>query len=187
MPGRPPGIGRHGAGSWRDATGEVFMGLLIWRFLALLITALSLGLSFAHLLEAPPRLTVWPPELWREATVFPGQFRLFGLLGGPIDIGAALVLAVLAYLTRGNGLGFRLALTGAALFAASLVVWLVWVAPANSVMAGWRPGPVPGDFHAIRDRWETGHMAMAGIKLAGFATVILSVLLSPAPPPERAS
>lgn len=32
-------------------------------FATLLFTALSLGPSFAHVLEALPRLTVWSPEL----------------------------------------------------------------------------------------------------------------------------
>ncbi|MGO4572822.1 hypothetical protein [Microvirga sp. 2TAF3] len=76
------------------------MGLLVWRFLALVISALSLGPSFAHALEALPRLTVWSPELWREATVFNGQFQLFGILGGPLDGGAILVAGILAYWVR---------------------------------------------------------------------------------------
>ena len=62
--------------------------VFIWSFLVLLAMALSLGPSFAHLLEAPPRLTVWPPELWREATVFNGQFVYFAVLGAPLDVGS---------------------------------------------------------------------------------------------------
>ena len=61
------------------------------RFISLLVTALSRGPSFAHVLEAPPRLMKWSSELWREATVFNGQYQMFGLLGGPLD-GAAVVI-----------------------------------------------------------------------------------------------
>lgn len=147
-----------------------------WSLAALVITALSLGPSFAHVLEAPPRLTRWPPELWREATVFNGQFQLFAIVGGPLDIGAILVTAVLAYTLRHDRPSFRYALAGSALFAAGLATWFAWVAPANAVLATWQPGPVPEDFTAIRDRWETGHMAVAGIKLAGFVATALSVL-----------
>jgi hypothetical protein len=66
---------------------------VVWSFFAILVMALSLGPSFAHLLEAPPRLTAWPPELWREATVFHGQFAYFAIVGAPLDVGA-IALAV---------------------------------------------------------------------------------------------
>jgi hypothetical protein len=147
-----------------------------WPLAALVLAALSLGPSFAHVLEAPPRLADWPPELWREATVFHGQFRVFGLLGGPLDGGAVLVTGILAYLLRGQRPAFRYAAAGAAFFACGLATWLAWVAPANAVLATWQPGPLPGNFHAIRDRWETGHMVIAGLKFCGFIAVALAVL-----------
>ena len=43
------------------------MAKIFLKPLALLLAALSLGASYAHVLEAPPRLNDWPPELWREA------------------------------------------------------------------------------------------------------------------------
>jgi hypothetical protein len=144
----------------------------------LVVTALSLGPSFAHVLEAPPRLTVWPPELWRETTVFNGQFRLFALVGGPLDAGAILAAAVLAYLLRHDRKPYWLALAGAVLFALSLTVWFLWVAPVNAVLATWTPGPIPENFTEIRNRWETGHMAVASIKLIGFILIALAVVLS---------
>jgi len=140
----------------------------------LTIAALSLGPSFAHVLEAPPRLTVWPPELWREATVFHGQFQLFALIGGPLDVGAILATALLAYALRRERPGFRFALAGGLLFALALGVWFARVAPANSVLGTWSPGPIPEDFHAVRMRWETGHMAVASLKLLGFLATALA-------------
>jgi hypothetical protein len=154
------------------------MAQFTWSLLALVIAALSLGPSFAHVLEALPRLTVWSPELWRETTVFGGQFRLFGVLGAPLDIGAILAPAALAYLLRDDRPAFRFATAGAILVTASLIVWLGWVAPANRVLATWQPGPIPENFFQIRNRWETGHMVIAAIKLTGFVAVALSVLLS---------
>ena len=52
--------------------------MLFWSVLAAAVAALSLGPSFAHMLESGPRLYVWSPELWREATVFNQQFMLRG-------------------------------------------------------------------------------------------------------------
>jgi hypothetical protein len=144
----------------------------------LVVAALSLGLSFAHLLEAGPRLTVWPPELWREATVFHGQYDLFGSIGGALDVGVIPLTALAAYLIRRERPGVWLASLAALLFSVSLAVWFARVAPVNAVLATWTPGPIPADFTALRDRWETGHMIMAGIKLAGF-TALAAALVRP--------
>ena len=79
---------------------------------SLLTTALSLAPSFAHVLEAPPRLLVWSPELWRETTVFNGQFQLFALVGAPIDLAAIVLTAALSYSLRKERSAFRYSLGG---------------------------------------------------------------------------
>lgn len=147
-----------------------------WRFLTILLAALSLGPSYAHVLEAAPRLSQWTPELWREATVFGGQFRLFAVIGGPIDLGVVLAAGILAVLSRRLRPAFGLALAGCLLYALALALWAAWVAPANAVLAGWRPGPIPPDFDAVRWRWEAGHMAVAALKLPGLAAITMSAL-----------
>ena len=152
-----------------------------FQLLTLVVAALSLGPSFAHALEAPPRLTVWSPELWRETTVFNGQFTLFATVGGPLDAGAVLLTGVSAWLLRGEPRSFRFALAAAVFFAAALAAWFAVVAPANAVLATWRPGPIPADFAAIRNRWETGHMIVAALKLAGLSALGLSLLTSDRP------
>lgn len=162
--------------------------LFYWSLLTLLLVSLSFGPTFAHLLEAYPRLTIWTPELWREATVFNGQFMMFGILGAPLDLGSILVSFVLAYLLRRQRPAFWFALAGAVLYAASLITWLSMVAPANAVLATWEPGPIPENFEAIRNRWETGHMIMTGIKFAGLACLVTAVLfIRRAAPAEPAS
>jgi hypothetical protein len=170
--------------SFHERTGTM---LRIWSLATLTVTALSLGPSFAHVLEAPPRLTVWPPELWRDATVFNGQFQWFALVGGPLDIGAIMATGILAYLLRRDRNRFRLALAGSVLFALGLGIWFAWVAPANGVLATWHPGPMPENFTAIRNQWETGHMAVAALKLIGFMATALAVVPSARPLPEAAS
>lgn len=139
------------------------------------VAALSLGPSFAHVLEAPPRLQVWTPELWREATVFNGQFRLFAPVGAVLDIAAILCPAGLAFAIRHDRPASIFALAAAVLYGAALVTWFAWVRPANDVLATWQPGPIPADFDEIRLRWETGHMAVAALKLGGFVSVAFSI------------
>ena len=117
---------------------------------AVVIAALSLGLSFAHVLEAPPRLNIWPPELWRETTVFNGQFKFFAVLGGPLDVAAVLAPAALAFALRGTRQTSLLFAAAALFYAVALALWFGLVAPANAIMATWTPGPVPADFHAVQ-------------------------------------
>lgn len=149
---------------------------LVLCLLAILVMALSLAPSWAHLLEAGPRIGIWPPELWREATVFNAQFMWFAVVGGPFDVVAILFGAALAFVLRREPAPFRWALAATVLFAISLAVWLAVVAPANAELATWARGPIPGDFASVRDRWESGHIAMAVIKLAGLAAGTVACL-----------
>lgn len=151
--------------------------LFLWSLLTATIAALSLGPSFAHVLEAAPRLNTWSPELWRETTVFNGQFQLFAVVGAPLDIVAIFCPAMLAYLLWSDRLASIYAVAAALLFAAALAAWALRVAPANAVLATWQPGqPIVADFEAIRWRWETGHMIVAAVKLAGFLSLMLAIL-----------
>ena len=143
--------------------------------IAITIAALSLGPSFAHALEALPRLKVWSPELWREATVFNGQFALFLAVGAPLDIAAILVPAALAFVVRDDPRNCLLFAGAAVFYALALALWFALVSPANAVLATWKPGPIPADFRAIQWRWETGHMAVAAAKLVGFVLAALAL------------
>ena len=159
--------------------------LRFWAVLTALVAALSLGPSFAHVLESVPRMTVWSPELWRETTVFNGQFQLFATVGAPLDISAITLPAVLAFLLRGQRRAMWLAIATAVLFALSLALWATIVAPANAVLATWTPGPVPDDFEAIRDRWEYGHMCVAAAKAVGVAMLAAALVNIDACGPDR--
>ena len=151
------------------------MAVYLATIASLVLAALSLGPSYAHVLEALPRLTVWPAELWRDTTVFHRQFEWYALIGAPIDVAAIIAAVTLAFLVRDLRPTFRLAVAGAACLAVGLAAWFALVAPANAVLATWQPGPIPPDFDVIRMRWETGHMVVAAFKLCGFVLLCLAV------------
>jgi hypothetical protein len=153
--------------------------LIIWSVLTAAIAALSLGPSFAHVLEAAPRLTQWSPELWREATVFNAQFWMFAAVGAPLDLSAIALPAILAFMLRRDRPALYFATGAALLYATALAAWFALVAPANAELATWTPGPVPKNFDAIRLRWETGHMAVAALKLVGFVMIALTLVSIP--------
>lgn len=150
---------------------------IFWAWLTALVAALSFGPSFAHVLEALPRLRLWSPELWRETTVFNAQFQYFLVVGAPLDVAAIILPIVLAFLVKANGSAFIAVAIGAAFYALALALWFLLVAPANAVLATWTPGPIPTDFAAVQWRWETGHMAVASAKLVGFASLAFALLL----------
>lgn len=154
------------------------------RLATLVCAALSTGLSFAHLLGKAPRLR-WEPELWMGATVFGGQYALFGLVGAILDPLIVLLTALLAWLVRRRGPVFVTTLMGALLFTLALVLWLTMVMPMNEVMAGWTRGSVPADFAAVRAQWENGHGLIAIVKLVAFAALAYSVLLESDGRPAR--
>ena len=145
------------------------------RLAALILAASSLGPSFAHLLERPPRMA-WPPQLWMAATNTGGQYGWFGRVGAILDPATILVLLLLAWLTRRRRPAFVAAAASALLFGAALACWALVVQPMNVVMAGWTAGQVPPDFEAVRARWEDGHVLVAALKLAGLVALAFAIL-----------
>jgi hypothetical protein len=143
---------------------------------AILLAALSFAPSYAHVLEAPPRLLEWPPELWREATVFRGQFALFATVGAPVEIAAILACGTLCVVLRGQRPAFRLAAAGTFAFVIALVLWFGVVNVANGRLATWRPGPLPADFADVQLRWEAGHITIAAVKAVGLLLIVCAGL-----------
>ncbi|TGU44091.1 DUF1772 domain-containing protein [bacterium M00.F.Ca.ET.152.01.1.1] len=150
--------------------------LLFWSVLTAFVAALSLGPSFAHVLESLPRLTKWSPALWRETTVFNAQFQLFLLIGAPLDIAAIVCPAVLVWMLRDEPRAFWFVLAGTLLYALALALWTVLVKPAKDILATWTPGPIPENFEAVWLRWESGHMAVTAAKALGFISLCLGLL-----------
>ncbi len=152
------------------------MVLKVTRFVAVLLAALTLGLGFCHLMHLPSRLA-WDQYLWVGTTVQGGLYAMFGTVGALIEMGAVIVLALLAYFVREHGRpGFRLAAAAFVLYALALLLWWVIVYPVNVELAKWVNGPVPADWTAWRARWEWGHAVLALLELAGFAALVWSVL-----------
>jgi Na+/H+-dicarboxylate symporter len=146
------------------------------RFVAVMLAALTLGLSLCHLMQLPSRLG-WDQYLWVGSTMQGGLYATFATLGAVIDVAAVIALALLAYFVREHGRpGYRLALAAAILFVLALVLWWVLVYPVNVELAKWVNGPVPADWTDYRSRWEWGHAIIALVELIGFAALTASVL-----------
>jgi hypothetical protein len=150
------------------------MSLRIWRFAALLLTALTLGMGLCHVMELPARIS-WDQPLWVGATVTGGLYRMFGTLGAAIDLAAIACSIVVAAKTRGTP-AFRLSALNAAMFTLALLLWFAIVFPVNLELAGWVSGPVPSDWASFRLRWESGHAINTLLQLIGFCALLWSVV-----------
>ena len=151
--------------------------LIFVRFAALTLTALTLGLSFAHVLEMPAKLA-YSPDLYVAL-----QKSLYVSFGPPnvgafVEPGAILALVILAYLVRRRRPAFWLTVGAAfCLLLAFPVVFFIFTEPANAVFQAAHPASVPADFAGYRSQWEYSHAARFVLQLTGFGLLALSVLI----------
>ena len=152
------------------------MALRVARFMALVLAALSLTMTSAHLLELPQKMQ-YTAELY--AAVNTTLYRQFAIVGGVYTIGAIVAAAALAGIAYRRGVGFGWALAGATCLGVAFVMWLAIVAPVNSVIADAlrsAPDTVPALWMQHRARWEYGHAAGFVVQLAGFCALVMSAL-----------
>jgi hypothetical protein len=156
--------------------GGLAMFLKVWRFLAVMLAALTLGLGFCHLMQLPARMA-WDQYLWVASTVQGGLYAWFGSVGAMIVVINVIVLALNAYFAKEHGRpGARQACFAALFFALALLLWWLLIYPVNVELAQWVNGPVPEDWADWRAKWEWGHATIALVELVGFALLVCSVL-----------
>lgn len=140
------------------------------RIATLLLSALTLGLSFAHVLEMPQKLT-WDATLW--VTVEHSLYRYFGVVGGPLEVAAVVTAVVLAVLSARRGLPADGSRVAAVLFVLGLAEWAAVVQTTNVQIGQWSVGAVPADWARWRDQWEWGHAGHFSLWLAGFVVLLV--------------
>jgi len=80
------------------------MFLQVWRFVTILLAALALSMTSAHVLELPQKLH-YGAELY--SAVNTTMYRYFAIVGGLYLVGAIVSAGVLAYLVRDHGATFQ--------------------------------------------------------------------------------
>ncbi len=148
------------------------MDLRVWRFITFVLTSLSLGMAFCHLLQLPVRMR-YDAELWRTTQ---NMYRFFGTVEAFIDVGATLSAIVLVFLARGRRPAIQWTLVGAALLVVAQATWWLFVMPVNARMAEWTAS-MPADWTRFRAQWEYAHAARAVLQLLGFTALVLSALV----------
>ncbi|MGV0103883.1 DUF1772 domain-containing protein [Nostoc sp. DSM 114160] len=151
----------------------------LWRFITMMLASFSLGLSMAHLLELPRRMQ-FDQQLWVKVTVFENVYRYFGSVGAAFEIGSVLAAIVLGFLVRKRGSTFYWTLVGAIFLVLALVSWVIFVAPMNAEFATWLTNRVPSNWTRYRNQWEYTHAVNALLKIIGFSSLVISVLVETA-------
>jgi hypothetical protein len=150
------------------------MLLRTWRAVTIVLAALMLSLTSAHVLELPQKLA-YDAEMY--AAVNGSLYRSFASVGAfytLASIGMALGLVVLV---RGRGPTYRFTLAGAVCLLVAFGIWLTVVAPVNWEIARTDPGSVTAAWSRLRQRWELGHVAGFIATLAAFSLLVLSVIV----------
>ena len=149
--------------------------LTIWRFLALVLGALALTMTSAHVLEMPQKMS-YTPEMY--SAVNTTLYRYFAVVGSVYQLGGIVAAAVMTALLRRHGLPDRWALAGTSLLVLSFVSWVFLVAPVNQQIAAAIASAretVPSLWVQLRGRWEYGHLTGFVLQLAGFCALVASV------------
>ena len=152
------------------------MSLRLWRFLTLLLAALSLTMESAHVLELPQKMQY---DAQMYSAVNTTLYRYFAIIGGVYQLGAILTAGFLVFLIRKHRRSFYWTAAGALSLVLAFGIWLAVVAPVNSEVAhaiASAPQSVPALWMRLRNRWEYGHAAGFVFQVIGFSMLVLSVL-----------
>lgn len=147
---------------------------MLW-MLTLVLAALGLVMGGAHLLEMPVRMS-YEPGFYLEVTST--LYRYFGMVGGPLQVLALVLAALVTWRVRGRPAHVA-TLAGTVCLALSLLLWSLLVQPVN---AAWREALGSGGVDAVqayerlRERWEYGHLAAFAAWLMGFTLLLYGVL-----------
>ena len=138
----------------------------IHRCIALVITALALTMTAAHVLEMPRKLSY---SIALYTAVNSTMYLYFAIFGAIFEVGAILAVGTLAWRARHQP-SAHWTLAAAIAVTLSLGSWLILVQPVNSAIAH---GASWGD---LRLRWELGHLVGFVLSLAGFVALAIATV-----------
>jgi hypothetical protein len=159
--------------------------LTILSVLALVLVAVTMGLSLAHALEFPGKLRLDEPTYRAVQAIYYPGFTIGGLVG---EFGSMLVLAVLVFLSRLDVERFWWTVAALGLLLAGHAVYWTVTHPVNSA---WLKGTQltgasqlffglfaapDADWRHMRSVWEWSHVARACLAMLGFLSMTLAVV-----------
>ena len=148
------------------------MALRVIQFLAIILTALALVPSGAHLAALPNKIGMTQAAYFVAQQVYAGWaffgIVLFGALAA--NLAHTIVLCRL-------GRSFGYALASFLFIAANLVIFFVWTFPINQATSNWTV--VSTNWNELRSQWEYSHATNAVVTFAALVCVVIAVLRQP--------
>ena len=123
------------------------MRLKIVQFLAIVLTALALVPSGAHLFALPNKMGLAADQYFIVQNIYRG-WSLFGT----VLLGALIANTTLMLMVRRKAAAFALALFASLCVAVTLLVFFAWTYPANELTDNWTT--IPGNWEQLRHHWE---------------------------------
>lgn len=145
------------------------MGIRTIQFFAILVTALALIPSGAHLAALPNKIGMVEVEYFTAQRSYTG-WAILGWLW-PIALALNLLLAVTS---RAQRRPFRFALLASLCFVLMFAIFLVWTQPANQATQNWVT--IPANWEALRRQWEYSHAVNAAIAVLAVCFSTLAAL-----------
>ena len=146
------------------------MALRIAQFLAVIFTALALVPAGAHLAALPGKIGLMRDQYFAVQGIYTG-WALFGI----VQVGAILSAAALAFVARGSGMPFILSLAGCVLLIAAMILFFIFVFPANQATSNWTQ--MPDNWEQLRTQWEYVHALNAILTFLALVALTLAVVV----------
>lgn len=153
------------------------MFLRTWRFITILLVALSTGMAFCHTLELPAKMQY-------DATLYVTlQNSLYAAFGPPnigpyIEMGAIVAAIALLFLVRKRRPALALTLLATVcLLVAFPIIFFLFTEPVNVVFRNATPASIPTDWMGLRSQWEYSHAARFVFQLMALSALVFSVLI----------
>ena len=150
------------------------MALRLIQFLAIMLTALALVPSGAHLAALPNKMAMEQADYFAAQKIYAGWALFVIVLFGALAANLAHTIAV-----RRLGRSFGYALASFLPIAANLAIaiFFVWTFPTNQATNNWTV--VPKNWNELRSQWEYSHAVNAVVTFAALVCVVIAVLREP--------
>jgi len=137
-------------------------------FGAIVFCGLALAPAAAHAMELPNKINLAKDEYLVAQKLYRGWQRV-----APIVMLALASTAALAWQARTAGLAVQVAAVIAfACIAATQAVFWAFTFPVNRATRNWTEAP--GNWQALRRKWEYSHAASAALNLVAFVAAVLA-------------
>lgn len=142
---------------------------------ALVSSALVLGLTLSHVLQSPGSRGLGGQEWLAVQHTFYTGFAVVGAIAEVLGFIAAATLAVSYAAQRRTGAAVPPLIAALCLMGTLLAYWF-GNRPVNERVDGWTIESLPPDWSAFRDTWEIAHGVSAGLAAIAFLTLAVALV-----------